>query len=129
MAFSFDDTLATDTDWIRFYIGDTSLNSGPRPNSANRNYSNATITAVLSEEGHKVAAVAALFEALSAEWARYNLSERDDTVSMDATGTAEYYAKLADEWRGKPDGGGSSKRGLSAGVIGLDIASKGDDWE
>jgi hypothetical protein len=129
MAFSFDDTLLTDADWIRFYIGDTVLNSGPRPNSAARNFPNASIAAVLSDEGHKVAAVAALFEALSTEWARYNLSEREGEVNFDAKGTADYYAKLADEWRSKPDGGGSSKRSMVAGVVGLDIASKGDDWE
>lgn len=129
MSFSFDDTLATDRDWIRFWIGDTILDFGPRPNSAARNFSNETITAVLSEEGHRVATVAALFEALKSEWARYNLSEREGETNVDAKGMPEYYGRLANEWREKPDGGGGGTNSLSAGVIGLDIGSKGDDWE
>lgn len=128
MAFTFDDTLATDRDYIRFYVGDTVENSGPRPKAGNTNFSDALIAAVLSSEGHRVATVAALFEALSNEWARHKTAEREGEVSVDTKEVADQYASLADEWRSKPNGGGGGKRSITAGVVSLDIATRGDDY-
>jgi hypothetical protein len=129
MAFTFSDTLTTDHDWIRLKAGDTIENYGPRPfTGSNRNFSDALIAAILSDEGHKVATVAALFEILAAEWGANKMSEREGEASRDAKEVADYYLSLANEWRAKENGGGGSLNSISGGVVDLDIAARGDDY-
>lgn len=129
MAFTFNDSLATDRDVIRSNIGDDIENKGPRPfNGSDRNFSDAYIAAILASEGNTTAATAKLFEVLTAQWASNKTVEREGEASRDAKEVADYYEKQANIWRAKPDGGGGGSDTITAGVIGLDIAARGDDW-
>ena len=121
MAFTYVGDLSTDLDTVRLNVGDTVQNSGPRPDK--RNFSDAEAGAIITAEGHVTAATARIFEILSAEWAAYNLVEREGEVSFDAKGLADFYKALAYDWRAKPNGGDDS-RSLQAGVITLDFMAK-----
>ncbi len=117
MTFAYFDDLDTDRDKIRLRIGDTVENSGPRPDK--RNFSNAEITFILSEEGSVVnAAIAHAFEILAAEWTAYALSETQGQASYDAKEVAENFRKQAMVWRAKP--GGASETAQSSYLISLE---------
>lgn len=102
MPFTYSDTLATNADKVRFHLGDTVQDTGPRPDG--RNFSDNEIAYFLSEESDKwEAAVAHGFEVLQSEWTQYALSEREGDVSMSATQVADKYGKLAEQWRARSD--------------------------
>ncbi len=123
MAFTYD--LTTNAGKVRFNVGDTVENSGPRPDK--RNFSDAEIDYLIATETAGNTAAAALgFETLSSEWAAYALAERTGEGSFDAKEVSELYLKIAYEQRSKPDGG-TGGRSLQAGVITLDFMEKGDD--
>lgn len=121
MAFTYSDALSTDRDNIRFRVGDTQENKGPRPDK--RNFSDAEIASVLSDESTATATVAALFEVLASEWSSFALSEKNDEIWLDAKTTADEYRKRAAEWRSKP--GGSSTAQRSGGLIAI---TRKDAW-
>lgn len=103
MAFTYDDSLALPRDVIRFKIGDTVADKGPRPDR--RNFSDAEIAAMLSDEDDRLnGAIAALFETLAGEWAAWNLAETEGAASMDTRGMASKYTTLAEQYRAKPGG-------------------------
>lgn len=123
MAFTYD--LTTNKGIIRFNIGDTVENSGPRPDK--RNFSDEEIDYFLATETEgNVAASALAFEILANEWAAYTISEREGEIFFDAKEVSDQYLDIANEWRNKP-GGGTGGRSLSAGVLTLDFMEKGDD--
>lgn len=124
MAFTYD--LTTNRGIVRFNIGDTQENQGPRPDK--RNFSDAEIDYLLSSEsaGTTTAATAAAFEVLANEWAAYALSETEGEVRFDAKEVSDRYSDLADDWRHKPDGGTGTDT-IQGGVIELDINTKADD--
>ncbi len=123
MAFTYD--LTTDRGKVRFGLGDTIANSGPRPDK--RNFTDAEIDYLISTEtAGNTAAIALGFETLSSEWAAYALSERTGEGSFDAKEVSELYLKIAHEQRSKPDGG-TGGRSLQGGVLTLDFMEKGDD--
>jgi hypothetical protein len=123
MAFTYN--LATNRGVVRFNIGDTVENSGPRPDK--RNFSDEEIDYLISTETEGNTAATALgFETLASEWAAYTLSEREGEVSFDAKEVSDQYLSIAQEWRNKP-GGGTGGGSISAGVITLDFMEKGDD--
>lgn len=123
MAFTYD--LTTNRGKVRFNIGDTVENSGPRPDK--RNFSDAEIDYLIdTETDGNTAASALAFEILASEWAAYALTEREGEVSFDAKEVSDQYLDIANEWRNKP-GGGTGGRSLSAGVLTLDFMEKGDD--
>lgn len=123
MAFTYD--LTTNRGIVRFNLGDTVQNAGPRPDK--RNFTDAEIDYLIATETDGNTAATALgLEILASEWAAYNLSEREGEVTYDAKGLADFYRKLANEWRNKPDGG-TGGGSLSAGVLTLDFMEKGDD--
>lgn len=125
MAFTYD--LTTDQGKVRFNLGDTVPDAGPRPDK--RNFSDEEIDHLLSEEGSVVVAATAFgFEILTSEWRAFALKDKEDESEFDAKGLADGYAKQADDWRAKP-GGGTSSKALQAGVIGLDVQEKGDNWQ
>jgi hypothetical protein len=66
MTFTYDGSLATDVEKVRFDIGDTQENDGPRPDSSN--YSDEEITAIIAQEGNFGKAIARMYEVLAAEW-------------------------------------------------------------
>ena len=69
MAFTYEDELAEDRDKVRFNIGDTTKDEGPRPGGSN--FTDAEIDGLLSIEDSWERTVAAGFEVLAALWARY----------------------------------------------------------
>ena len=110
MAFSYSDVLTVDRDKVRFRIGDTQLNAGPRPDG--RNFSDLELDFILSEEDSRVnGAIAHSFEILENEWSQYALSEKLQDVSFDAREVADNYAKRAAKWRKKPGGADDEERG------------------
>lgn len=111
---AYDDDFGADRDKVRFNIGDTQQNAGPRPDK--RNFSDEEIAFALDEEDDRInGASAFLFEILASEWASYRLSERKGETQFDAKELADYYATLAAFWRKKP--GGASEAELSGGLI------------
>jgi hypothetical protein len=121
MAFTYAETLLTDRDKIRLRIGDTQTAAGPRPDK--RNFSDAEIAFVLTEETAVNASIAHLFEILASEWTSYSISEKDADVSFDAKGLAETYHRRALEWRAKP--GGTAVVQQAGGWVTLD---RTDAW-
>lgn len=123
MAFTYD--LTTDRGVVRFNIGDTVENAGPRPDK--RNYSDAEIDYLTAAETAGIAAATALgFEILASEWGAYAIQEREGEVSFDAKEVIDKFFDLANYWRNKP-GGGTGGNSLQAGVLTLDFMEKGDD--
>jgi len=103
MAFTYFDTLLTDRDKLRFSIGDSKEDAGPRPD--NTNYSDGEIAFFLSEEDDRLNGAAALaFETLASEWESSSISEKDADVSYDAKNKAADFDKRAGDWRKKPGG-------------------------
>lgn len=111
MTFNYSDTLTSDQDKIRFRIGDTQANAGPRPDR--RNYSNEEIAFILTEETEVNASIAHCFEILSSEWTSFSLSETGAQASFNAKGVADEYSDLASEWRKKPGGASDAERSVS----------------
>lgn len=100
MTVTYSDTLATDRDKVRFYIGDTIVNEGKRPN--HNNFSDSEIAFALSESGSGIAAtVSLLFETLANEWANYAISEGEGEANFDAKGVAAEYRTQAERWKKK----------------------------
>lgn len=123
MAFTNDLTTARGV--VRFNIGDTVENAGPRPDK--RNFSDAEIDYLIATETVGNTAASALgFETLASEWGAYTISEREGEVSFDAKAVSDQYFDLANYWRNKP-GGGTGGNSLQAGVLTLDFMEKGDD--
>lgn len=98
MAFTYTDTLATDRDKVRFYLGDVAEDAGPRP--ADANFSDAEIAGLVTAEGTWQRAVAAGFERLATEWTRYP-SFKADGLSLNRSDIAKGYREQALEWRKK----------------------------
>ena len=123
MAFTYD--LTTDRGVVRFNIGDTVENAGPRPDK--RNFSDAeTDYLIATETAGNNAATALGFEILASEWGAYAISEDEGEVSFDAKKVSDRFLELANYWRKKP-GGGTGGNSLQAGVLTLDFMEKGDD--
>jgi len=121
MAFTYSDALTTDLSKVRLRIGDTQLNAGPRPDK--RNFSDAEIAFILTEEPTVNSSIAHCFEILANEWTSYSLSEREGEVQFDAKEVAENYHKQAVIWRKKPGGASTVER--SSGLVTL---TRYDAW-
>jgi hypothetical protein len=123
MAFTYD--LTTDPGVVRFNLGDTVENQGPRPDK--RNYSDAEIDYLITTEtAGTIAATALGFEILASEWGAYTIEESEGEVDFDAKEVSDQYFSLANYWRSKP-GGGTSGGSFQAGLLNLDFMEKGDD--
>jgi hypothetical protein len=110
--FTYETSLATSKDRVRFQIGDTDPEAGPRPDS--KTFSNEEIEAVIALEGTWQRAVAALFEVLAAEW-RQHPTFSADQYSISNSHISRGYRDEADAWRkqygyaGEPVAAGGSK--------------------
>jgi len=114
MAFTYLGTLATDRDKVRFYIGDTVENSGPKP--AGGSLTDAEVDGLITAEGSWQKAVAAGFEMLAGLWSQYvdtAIGPRRQSYSQTAAG----YEKLAKTWRRRS---GSQARAGSRAVTRVD---------
>jgi hypothetical protein len=112
MAFTYVGDLSTDLDNVRFTIGDTVENSGPKPNSAN--FTDAELNGLISREGSWQRAVAGAFEALAGYYAPQvdiALGPRREAMSQ----AAESYKSQAKDWR-KQYGSSTSSVSSSAMV-------------
>lgn len=122
---AFTHNLTTNRGVVRFNLGDTIENSGPRPDK--RNFTDAEIDYLIATETDGNTAATALgFETLSSEWASYALSEKEGEVSFDGKEVSDQYIEIANSWRNRPNGG-TGGGSLSAGVLTLDFMEKGDD--
>ena len=123
MAFTYD--LTTDNGIVRFSLGDTEENKGPRPDK--RNFSDAEIDYLIATEtAGTIAATALGFETLASEWGAYTVSEREGETNFDAKEVSDQFFDLATYWRSKP-GGGTGGGSLVGGVVTLDFMEKGGD--
>lgn len=103
-------TLLTDLDKVRFAIGDTVVNAGPKP--ADVNFTDAELSALVTLEGTWQRATAAAFENLAALWTKHVTFSAGD-MSASQSDVAAMYVELAKTWRMKwgsaaATGGGSS---------------------
>ena len=96
MAVTYDDTLDTDRDVVRFHLRDTKQSEGPRP--ADANYSDAEIDALVTSTGSWQKTVATLLDALAIEWSRHaNIQvgpRREDFGKI-----ADAFSARAKQWR------------------------------
>ena len=112
MTFTYVGDLSTDLDKVRFYIQDTTENSGPKPGNAN--FTDEELGGLITLEGSWQRGVAAGFEALAASWAFY--ADRAAGPRREAfSQIAARYQKLAQEWRAKhgATGGGAGYRAVT----------------
>ncbi len=107
MAFNYSgDPTDSNLDWVRWRIGDTIENDGPRPRgstASNSNYSDDEVNAAVTEEGTKGKAAALLVEILATEWSMYAGSTRTADY-QEANRQAEHYRKLGIDLRKKYGG-------------------------
>ena len=111
MAFTYLGDLSTNREKVRFYINDRTVDSGPRPSSAN--FSDAEIDGLITAEGGSwQRAVAAAFDVLAGEWAVYvdtSIGPRKQSLSQ----TAAAFEKKAVRWR-REHGLGATRAGSRA---------------
>ena len=113
MTFTYSEALSAARDKLRLNIGDTQESAGPRPD--NRNYSDAELTYILTQEDDRLNGATALcFELLANEWESYSISEREGEATFDAKGKAADFDKRAADWRKKPNG--SADAAQSSGI-------------
>lgn len=97
MAFTFTYNLATTLGQVRLELGDTTLNSGPKPD--NSNFSDAEITYFLDQEDEEVLlAVARACEVLARQWssaADFQIGPRRESFSQ----VSQNYAARASSLR------------------------------
>ena len=111
MAFTYSDALATDRDRVRFNIGDTTLNAGPKP--ADANFTDAELTGLVTIEGNWQRATAAAFELLAAAWAKHPSFSAGD-MSTSQSDIAQAYAATAKLWRMRYGSGVATGAGSAA---------------
>ena len=96
MAVTYDDTLDTDRDNVRFTLRDTQQGEGPRP--ADANFSDNEIDAIVTAAGSWERAVAMLLDNLAIEWTRH-ATIHVGPRSQDFSDVARGYRLQAKEWR------------------------------
>lgn len=99
MTFTYNGTLATDLDEIRFKIQDVTSGSGPLPGGTN--FTDEEINGLLTHEGTVERTVAALYEALATRWSIYvdtRIGPRDEKLSQVAERYQNLAAKQRDEY-------------------------------
>lgn len=90
------DGLDTALAKVRFHVGDTVEDKGPKPE--NGNFQDEEIEGLVSLEGTWQRAVAACYEVLAALWGPYADAKLGD-YSESASQKAERFAALAQKWR------------------------------
>ena len=112
MTFTYAGDLSTDLDKVRFYIQDTTENSGPKPGGSN--FTDEELEGLIDTEGSWQTAAAAGFEVLASVWATYAdlaVGPRRESYSQ----IAERYQEMAQDWRAKhgASGGGAGYRAVT----------------
>lgn len=96
MAFTYNGTLTTDLDRVRFYLQDTVSAAGPKPSDGN--FTDAELSGLITVEGSWERAVAAGLEALAAAWAKH-VTFSADGLSVSQSNIAQSYQTEAAKWR------------------------------
>ena len=96
-AFTYNGTLDSDLERVRFYLGDTVNAAGPRPEDAN--FTDAEILGLIAVEGSWQRAVAAGFESLAASWAKHVTFASGMRTGANISDIAAAYAAQAKDWR------------------------------
>lgn len=110
MAFTYDDSLATDRDKLRFLIGDT--------DSANAQFSDGEIAYMNTKAGSPDFAAIGAARVLAAKYSR--LADTSiETVSVSHSQKAKAYLTLADALQSQYDQSAASSGGISATGIGI----------
>lgn len=126
MTFTYNGDLATDLDYIRFKVGDTTSGSGVKPRGGN--FTDEEINGLLSIEGDNTnRTIAGMFEALAAIWANYvdtKIGPRDEKLSK----IADRYKSLAKQWR-DDYGVDDSIATVTVGTINLGIDEEDEDFD
>ena len=105
MTHTYDGALTTDKEKVRFYIQDTTRNSGPKPSDGN--FSDEELDALVTAEGSWQRAVAAAFETLAAAW-RTTPSFSADGGRYNMSDIADGFAVQAQSWRQRYGSSGSA---------------------
>ena len=117
MAFTYTGDLTTDLDSLRFTIGDTVSGAGVLPDSTN--IPDATLNAILTQEGSVGLAAARICESMARHWARMaesvTVGARSETNKQAAT-----WRQMGIDLREQYGGGGTQ-----AGLFAVDM--KRDD--
>lgn len=96
MAFTYVGDLSTDTDKVRFFIGDKVVSGGPRPGDGN--YTDAEIAGALTVGDSWQETVADLLDTLATEWIRYP-SFQADNFAISRSHIAKNFQSQAAAWR------------------------------
>lgn len=106
--------LMSDLDRVRFNIGDTVVNEGPKPEDGN--FTDAEISGLITLEGTWQKAVAACFETLASLWSKH-VTFNADGMSADQSDVAAQYRASGADWRSRFGyASGSSPSGSSPTV-------------
>lgn len=96
MAITYDGSLLTDLGRVRFHLGDTVDDSGPKP--ADANFTDAELNGLITSEGTWPGAVAAGFENLAGLWAKHPTFNADG-MATNQSDIATQYRESAVMWR------------------------------
>jgi len=111
MSFTYSDDLLLERDRIRFAVGDTTEEAGPKPEDAN--YTDEELAGLLAIEGTWQRTAAAVFENLAGLWSRH-VTFSAAGMSANQSDIAAQYRLSATEWR--QQWGGSSTFGSVAPI-------------
>jgi hypothetical protein len=122
MTFTYNGTLVTDLDRIRFEIQDTVSSSGPKPGTGTAtNFTDEEINGALTIAGSVHATIGMLYKALWVAWARYvdtRIGPRDEKLSK----AAKDYKALAIAY-------GASVSIVTTGSINLGIDEEDSEFD
>lgn len=99
MSFSYSTALTTSRDKVRFFIGDTTVNSGPKPSGGN--FTDQEIDAVVTMEGSWHKAAALLLRTLASLWMNEATTVKIGPYSVTYTDRAKMYEQKAAEVESK----------------------------
>jgi len=119
VGFSYDTTLATDVDRLRFNVGDTVSGAGPKPDDGN--FTDEELAGILESEGSIERATAYVCDALSIMWSRH-VSFTADGTQIALSDVSRRFAEQASLWRTK-----AGRRAGSRSVTRQDGYSSGLD--
>ena len=108
MTFSYNETLAANLDLLRFKLGDTIEDSGPRPLELFTNFSDETLAALLAAAGSAntvLLAAIAVADSLISEWTRFAGTEREGQVTKALKDVADFWKKQKEEWEKEANSG------------------------
>lgn len=99
MALTYDSTLSTDLAKVRFFVGDTTSGSGPKP--AKANFADSELTELISIAGSWQKAVPLVLRTLANLWSGAATRETISIYTVQYNDRAKSFREQADEWDAK----------------------------